>query len=126
MATKSKKPLLFVGGGVLLVVLIAWGYFASGGMTYSEGSRAGVVVKFSHKGTFIKTWEGELSMGAIDQGGVREKWAFSVEDGPMVQQVQEAMDHGQRVKLLYREQYRQQSWKGSTKYFIIGVEKVGK
>ena len=123
---RSKKPLLFIGGGVVIVALIGYFYFASAGWTYSEGSRAGVVVKFSKKGTFMKTWEGELSMGAVDQGGVREKWAFSVEDGPMVKEVQAAMDHGQRVKLLYREQYRQQSWKGSTKYFIIGVERVGK
>lgn len=125
MAVKSKKPLLIIIGVVAVAALVGYFYFVSAGWTYSEGSRAGVVVKFSHKGSFIKTWEGELSMGAVDQGGIREKWAFSVEDDPMVKEVQDAMDHGKRVKLLYREQYRQQSWKGSTKYFIIGVERVG-
>ncbi len=124
--TKSKKPLLFVIGGVVLLGLIGYVYFASAGWTYSEGSRAGVVVKFSKKGSWSKTHEGELSMGAIDQGGVREKWAFSVEDDDMVAEVQKAMDHGHRVKLLYREQYRTQFWKGDTKYFITGVERVGK
>jgi hypothetical protein len=124
MAAKSKKPILFIGGGIALVALIGYAYFASAGWTYSEGSRAGVVVKFSKKGTFMKTWEGELSMGAVDQGGVREKWQFSVEE-PMVEKVQDAMDHGHRVKLLYRQQYRSQSWKGQTEYFIVGVERVG-
>jgi len=60
---KSKKPLLIGGGVVLLIGLVIFGYFATVGMKYSEGSRA----------------------------------------------VRAVMDHGERVKLLYREQYRQQS-----------------
>ena len=126
-AAKSKKPLIFVGVGIVVVALIGYLYFVSAGWTYSEGARAGVVIKFSKKGGFgsWKTHEGALSMGAIQQGGVRENWTFSVEEGPMVEKVQKAMDHGHRVKLLYRQQYRIQSWKGKTEYFITGVERVG-
>ena len=126
MAAKSKKPLLIIISVVAVAALVGYFYFVSAGWTYSEGSRAGVVVKFSKKGSFgFKTHEGELSMGALAQGGVREKWAFSVEEGPMIKDVQDAMDHGKRVKLLYYEQYRIQSWKGKTTYFITGVERVG-
>jgi hypothetical protein len=124
VATKSKKPIL-IGVAVLLLMACMYLYFTFSGWTYSEGSRAGVVVKLSHKGNWTKTWEGELSMGALDQGGVREKWAFSVLEGPQVEAVQDAMDHGKRVKLEYREQRGLQSWNGATKYFITGVEKVG-
>ena len=127
--SKTKKIAIILavvgilGGGVYL-------YFSSASWTYSDGSRAGVVVKFSHRGSFIKTWEGELSMGALDQGGVREKWEFSVNesvDGEgIVEQVEDALDSGERVKMHYREQRAIQSWKGSTKYFITEVEYLGK
>lgn len=122
---KAKKVAMILavvgvlGGGVYL-------WFSSAGWTYSEGSRVGVVVKFSHKGSWVKTWEGELAMGAIDQGGQREKWEFSVyppEDGEsVVEQVEDAMDSGKRVKIHYREQRSSQSWKGSTTYFVTEVE----
>lgn len=122
MSAKSKKPLLIIGGVVVMAALIGYLYFASAGWTYSEGSRVGVVDKFSKKGgTFgWKTHEGELFRGVG-----REAWAFSVEEGPMVAKVQEAMDNTWRVKLLYRQQRQIQSWKGKTDYFIIGVERVG-
>ena len=32
-------------------------------VTYSEGYRAGELVKFTHKGLLFKTWEGEISQG---------------------------------------------------------------
>ena len=126
---KAKKVAMILaivgvlGGGVFLS-------FSSAGWTYSEGSRAGVVTKFSHKGSFVKTWEGELAMGAIDQGGQREKWEFSVYeavDGEgIVKQVEDALDSGKRVKIHYRQQRSSQSWKGATTYFVTGVEYLGK
>jgi len=132
------------GAGLLAVVtLVGYLYFASSGWTYSVGNRAGVVNKFSKRGTMFKTWEGELSMGAIDQGGVREKWEFSVLTDQMqmtiddndnlipveggkrvVELVEDALDSGYRVKLLYRQQRGVQSWKGATDYFIVNVERV--
>lgn len=127
----------------IVVVLIGYGYYASASWTYSVGTRSGVIVKFSKKGTFYKTWEGELSQGSVDQGGVREKFLFSIEsdqlqmtrndedelvsvkDGKrVVDLAQDALDHGKRVKLLYRQQLRVQSWKGKTDYFIVDVESL--
>ena len=35
-------------------------------ITYSEGYRAGELVKFSHKGVIFKTWEGEISQGVSE------------------------------------------------------------
>ena len=112
-----------LGGGVYL-------YFSSSGWTYSEGERVGVIVKFSHKGSWVKTWEGELAMGAIDQGGQREKWEFSVnetEDGEgRIKEVKDAMKSGRRVAIHYRQQRGSQSWKGATTYFVTKVEYLGK
>lgn len=127
-ATKSFKAknlfirfivLSVIGGGIYL-------FFASSGWTYSEGSRVGVITKFSYKGNWKKTWEGEMAMGSINQGGQREKWEFSVyepTDGEgIVKQVEDAMDSGERVKVHYRQQRSTQIWKGSTTYFVTKVD----
>lgn len=145
MKSNGNFKLYAAGVGVLaLVLFVGYLWVASSGWTYSVGNRAGVANKFSKKGMMFKTWEGELSMGAIDQGGVREKWAFSVladqtqmtvdnndnlvpvENGKrVVDLLQEALDSGHRVRLLYRQQRGVQSWKGATDYFIVNVERVG-
>ena len=55
------KILIKIGIGILLVItgVFCFFYYAH----YSEGVRAGELVKFSHKGVMIKTWEGEISQG---------------------------------------------------------------
>lgn len=74
---------------------------------YSTGSRAGIVTKFSNKGLFNKSWEGELSIGGTttDSEGhlVANNWAFSVVDLEVVTKIQDALDHGTRVRLTYKQ-----------------------
>ncbi len=45
--------------GLILGGLYAFDYY----VPYSNGWRAGKLIKFSHKGVIIKTWEGQLSTG---------------------------------------------------------------
>ena len=51
----------------LLLVVIALGYGAYFAVvyyaSYSEGTRSGELIKFSKKGVFFKTYEGEISQG---------------------------------------------------------------
>ena len=89
-------------------------YFA----TYSEGVRAGLLVKFSKKGMIVKTWEGEISQGVSDA----QTFKFSVEDKEE-QVKKDLMDlQGKYVKLHYFERYKSFFWLGDTKYFITKVE----
>ena len=44
---------------LLAVIWYSFIYFA----TYSDGYRSGELIKFSHKGVIVKTWEGEVSQG---------------------------------------------------------------
>ncbi len=104
-----------------LVVLIAIfaGYFAFIYFaTYSEGIRAGELVKFSHKGVIIKTWEGEISQG-VSEG---QMFMFSVENSKkdVINDLQRLQ--GKYVKLHYFERYKKFFWLGDTKYFITKVE----
>lgn len=124
MKNKSKKPILIGLGVMFLIFLMIYGYVSMGSITYSEGERTGVITKFSHKGLMMKTWEGELNVGGIDQGGVPTMWQFSVNDPEIVQDLQNAQRKGGRWTLSYRQQLWTQSWKGQTEYFIVGVQSV--
>ncbi|MDB9960547.1 6-phosphogluconate dehydrogenase [Oceanihabitans sp.] len=103
--------------GVAALVLVAYTlfiYYAK----YSEGIRAGELIKFSHKGVIIKTWEGEISQG-VSEG---QMFKFSVEGNK-----KEVIDDLQRlqgkyVKLHYFERFNSFIWLGDTEYFITKVE----
>tara|TARA_R110002012_G_scaffold319389_3_gene539829 strand:- start:38609 stop:38980 length:372 start_codon:yes stop_codon:yes gene_type:complete len=100
----------------LVLVIVAYGcfiYFA----TYSEGIRAGELVKFSSKGVIVKTWEGEISQGVSEA----QLFEFSVEDSEK-QVIKDLTDlQGKYVKLHYFERYKTIFWLGDTKYFITKV-----
>ena len=108
--------------GVIIVVGIAgfmtFVYF----VTFSEGYRAGELIKFSEKGVVFKTWEGELSQGISNE----KPFMFSVLDSD-----EEVIDklvflQGKRVRLTYKERYRTFAWWGDTRYFVSSVEKIKK
>ena len=103
---------------------------------YSDGSRVGVLRKFSRKGVLIKSWEGELLLnaGMKDDGKgqqmvVNETWEFSVDPEAshgedikqVVQDLKAALKSGKRVELYYN----QNTWpllRISTDYCIYKVE----
>lgn len=101
------------------IFLIFAGYFCFlYFINYSEGVRAGKLVKFSNKGVLFKTWEGEISQGVSDS----QTFVFSVEDKE--KQVIEDLKayQGKFVKLNYFERFKKLIWLGDTKYFITEVE----
>ena len=109
----------FLIKALITIVLIVAAYFCFiYFVTYSEGVRAGELVKFSHKGVIFKTWEGEISQGVSEA----QLFEFSVEDKE--EQVIKDLNRlqGQFVKLTYFERYKTFFWLGDTKYFITKVE----
>lgn len=95
--------------------------------TYSEGTRAGQLIKFSEKGVLLKTHEGELNMGGLRTGNANDGlegnlWQFSVLNEDVVEDLISA--EGKRVKLSYKERYRAMPWQGETNYFITKVEVI--
>lgn len=110
---------------ILALVLMVGAYYIFG--SYSEGSRAGTIVKLSHRGVLIKTYEGQLNMGGVsgETGSPASSlWDFSVDGGKdeIIKQLEEASLNGKRVKLYYKEKFFNLSWRGDTKYFIYKVE----
>lgn len=104
-----------VGVLALLLAYYAFIYF----VTYSEGTRSGELIKFSHKGVVVKTWEGEISQGISGA----QIFTFSVldKDQEVIKKLQDYQ--GQYVKLTYVERYATFFWLGDTKYFITKVDK---
>lgn len=104
---------------VLVVIVGFVGYFAFiYYVPFSEGYRAGELIKISHKGVVFKTWEGEISQGVAEA----QIFVFSVEEDQ-----KEVIDdlknlQGEQVKLTYTERYSTFPWLGDTKYFITNVE----
>jgi hypothetical protein len=95
---------------------------------YSEGTRTGLLRKFSHKGYVFKTWEGELQMSAVmmPNDGTQTVaggniWYFSVTDDSAIKSLQEAEMSGKRVTLYYTEYLKELFWRGDTKYFVNRV-----
>ena len=121
---KTLKKILIV----IVIIALAIGAFLYFG-TYSEGHRAGIVMKISSKGTMFKTWEGQMNLetfGAIKTDNiVSEIFSFSIEDGnqELIDELNAAALSGDRVNLHYIERYITVFWRGETKYFAIGVER---
>ncbi len=88
--------LLLVIGGLSLWtwVTLSW--------AYSDGTRAGILQKFSRKGWFCKTEEGDLVLAQFPIAGVTPQiWQFSVRDAGVGAQLEKAV--GARVQLHYTE-----------------------
>tara|TARA_R110002124_G_scaffold5301_1_gene33124 strand:+ start:132909 stop:133277 length:369 start_codon:yes stop_codon:yes gene_type:complete len=111
-----KKILFIILGSLLALYLLyfAFVYF----VPYSEGTRAGELIKFSHKGFMVKTWEGEISQGISGA----QIFAFSVMDKEedVIEKLKEYQ--GRYVKLTYEERYSTFFFWGDSKYFITDVE----
>lgn len=105
---------------VLAIIVVFAAYYAFVYFVpYSEGIRSGELIKISHKGVAVKTWEGEISQGISGA----QIFSFSVldKDDEVIQQLKEYQ--GQYVKLNYVERYTTFFWLGDSKYFITKVQK---
>ncbi len=118
-----KKILLVIV--IIAIAIVAFLYFG----TYSEGTRAGIIMKVSKKGTIFKTWEGQMNLetfGAVKTDNiVSETFTFSIERGnqELIDALNAAALSGDRVNLKYIERYIKVSWRGESKYFAVDVER---
>lgn len=84
---------------LVLGIAVLWTWFALS-WSYSDGDRAGVLLKFSNKGWICKTYEGELALYVV--GGVAPQiWNFSTRDEKLAQELTKSV--GQEIRLHYSE-----------------------
>ena len=110
-----RKIILYIA---LTLTLITVGYFSFiYYVPYSEGVRSGELIKISHKGFVVKTWEGELSQGISGA----QIFAFSIMDNETTVIEELKQNQGKKVTLEYEERYKTFFWWGDTRYFITKV-----
>lgn len=105
---------------IFLAALIYWKYF----YTYSEGYRAGLLQKFSNKGTFFKTYEGEMILSSVastrDIAIASEKFQFTVVNKDLIRQFDTLQ--GENIIVHYRQMNGAVFWRGDSKYLVDSVK----
>ncbi|MBD63568.1 MAG: hypothetical protein CME62_00035 [Halobacteriovoraceae bacterium] len=101
---KILAPLIFVGL-LFIVKYILWDF------PVSDGKRVGNLTKISHKGRFIKTWEGTIDEGSGDQLTTR----FSVKSDQIGEELYAF--EGKGVVIYYNEHLV--GWPRETKYDVV-------
>jgi len=111
----------FITYSIITIIIVLTAYFSFiYFVTYSEGYRAGQLVKISKKGLVFKTWEGRLSQGVSEE----QQFNFSVQksDKEIIEKLKELQ--GKKVKLTYIERFGTFFWLGDTKHYVKEVEEV--
>ena len=105
---------------LLVAAFIYWSYF----FTFSDGYRAGLLQKFSRKGTIFKTYEGELILSSVQSNKnvalASEKFLFSVADYDVALQLEQLQ--GRTVVLHYKEKNNALPWNGETPFIVTSVK----
>ena len=104
---------------IFLVIFVYIRYF----YTYSEGYRAGLLQKFSHKGVIFKTYEGELILSSVSSTAnvalASEKFQFTV----LKKNVNIMYDtlQGKNVIVHYIEKKGPLTWRGDSRYLVDSI-----
>lgn len=110
----------------LLIGVFCILYFVS----YEDGYWAGKVLSVSKKGFLFKTHEGRVSMesfGALkNTNPIAETRDFSVESSSeeVLKELERVALTGERVNLKFKRMFVRFFWRGDTKYFVTGVERL--
>jgi hypothetical protein len=121
---------------VLLLLLVITGYvYWYYYNPYSEGTREGLVQKFSRKGSMFKTWEGEMQQVGFGVRGATyssKVFYFSVTNDAIA----DSLEHGAQgkvVRLHYVQYRRTLPWRGDNyngrneergQYIVDRIEQV--
>lgn len=115
-----------------LAIVIAIVALLSGCVAYSDGERAGYVIKFSNKGFVCKTWEGTMNLGGISRANdsdgnatlVATTFDFTITDKQpdLVKLFKDAVSNGKRVKVTYNQIAFPDPCTTDSGYFITAAE----
>lgn len=113
----------------LVICFVAISIFVSMlGFSTSDGTRVGVLTKFSHKGLVYKSYEGELNMGgvrnSIDSEGnrsvVANVWEFSCTRPDVAKKIKSLI--GKEVVIEYHQSFG--GFSRETSYDVVSIEEV--
>jgi len=114
---------------VRLICAIFFLIFTLGCYEVSTGERCGEIIKFSNKGVFFKTWEGEMILGGGSTNAVNQTFCFSIDGSrkrnenveDLVSKIQEALISGKRTRIKYVQEMKRAPWRSERHYFVQSV-----
>ena len=112
--------------GIILVFLIIF-FVARYSFTYSEGNRAGRLIKFSKQGFMFKTYEGEMNLSGVTNAAnnsmmMNYMWDFSVDDQSVADSLLKL--EGKDISVHYKQKIGKLPWRGDTKYIVDRIVEV--
>jgi hypothetical protein len=112
--------------GILFVFMVIF-FIARYSYTYSEGNRAGRLIKFSKQGIMFKTYEGEMNLGGVTNAAnnsmmMNYMWDFSVTDQSVADSLLKL--EGKEISVHYKEKMAKLPWRGDTKYMVDKIVEV--
>lgn len=120
---KKVKKYLYILLTIFVLVVAAyvyWSFF----FTYSDGTRTGLLQKFSRKGTIFKTYEGELILSSVRSTNnvalASDRFIFSVSDKDVAKQIEQLQ--GENVDLHYKEKKNTLPWRGETVFIVTSAK----
>lgn len=119
---RSRVPLILVLVLLSPIVVLTLYTMTALHWSYSDGDRSGYLQKFSRRGWFCKTYEGELAMSTVP-GVAPTIWTFSVRDKTLARRMNENL--GQKVVLHYTEHRGvPTTCFGTTDYFVDSIRVI--
>ncbi len=109
--------------GIGVFSFLYWG-------VYERGVMAGKVLRITQKGFIFKTYEGKLNLetfGALKgTSPIAESFDFSVESSEtaVIKELEQVALSGERVNLKFLRRFAAFPWRGDTKYFVVGIERL--
>ena len=122
MVRKTKRVLRWFLFLIVIIggIFIYWKNF----YTYSEGYRAGLLQKFSCKGTLFKTFEGEMILSSVssnkDVAIASVKFLFTLTNRTLVRQFDTLQ--GETVIVHYKQKNGTVFWRGDSQYLVDSVK----
>lgn len=119
---KGTKKVLKWTAFLIVVAVLTFVYFQYF-YTYSEGYRAGLLQKFSHKGSIFKTYEGELILSSIsssrDVALASEKFLFTLTNKSLIRSLDTLQ--GRNVIVHYKQKNSSLFIRGDSEYLVDSV-----
>ena len=131
--SNKKKKIIIIFSFSLLLILSLFIYFRYY-FVYSEGTRVGILYKFSKKGTIFKTYEGEMVLPGLKFKAQQNSnissnmFYFSVDDEKIAKKLM--ANQGAEIELQYIYFNRPLPWRGDAyenekgQYIVTGIVKI--
>jgi hypothetical protein len=108
----------------LLLVFLALFVYLKYFFTYSEGYRAGLLQKFSHKGVIVKTYEGEMVLSSVSSSRdvtlASEKFQFTVVNKSLIREFDTLQ--GETIIVHYKQKKGAIFFRGDSPYLVDSIK----